>query len=57
MSIESHLAELEAKHRKLDLDLTAELQHPAFDEFKVGEMKRHKLRLKEEIERIRSEVH
>ena len=50
---ESHLADLEREHRTLDLEIEAELAHPASDPLKIGDMKRRKLRLKEEIERLR----
>jgi hypothetical protein len=53
MATESHLAELERKHRALDAEIVAELAHPAHDDLRIAELKRHKLRLKEQIEQLR----
>jgi hypothetical protein len=53
MPSESNLAELERKHRALDEEIVAELSHPACDTLKLSELKRRKLRLKEEIEILR----
>jgi len=53
MSNEADLADLERKHRALDQEIVTELSNPAHDETKIGELKRRKLRLKEEIEEIR----
>jgi hypothetical protein len=56
MTVESHLAELSEKHRELDSFISEAQQHPSSDDLKVAELKREKLRIKEEIERIRQSV-
>ena len=53
MSMQSHLAELEKKHQALEQEITDCLTHPAVDDLKVVELKRKKLLVKDEIERIR----
>lgn len=53
MAMEAHLEELNEKHRQLDAFILDELQHPSVDTLKVMELKKEKLRLKEEIERLR----
>jgi hypothetical protein len=53
MSVHSHLAELERRHQALDREIETELLHPSADELKVKELKRKKLHLKDEIERLR----
>lgn len=53
MSMQSHLAELEKKHQALEQELTECLTHPAVDDLKIVELKRKKLQVKDEIERIR----
>lgn len=53
MSLQSHLAELEKRHRALEVEITDCLAHPAVDDLKIGELKRRKLQVKEEIERLR----
>ncbi|TNE37685.1 MAG: DUF465 domain-containing protein [Alphaproteobacteria bacterium] len=53
MAIESHLSELSEKHKQLDCDISEAMQHPSVDTLKIMELKREKLRLKEEMERLR----
>jgi hypothetical protein len=56
MSLETHLAELERKHRTLDQEIAQELQHPASDEQRLTGLKRRKLQLKDEIARLKQRV-
>ncbi len=53
MSMQSHLAELEKKHQALEAEINDCLAHPAVDDLKVVELKRKKLLVKDEIERLR----
>ena len=53
MSMQSHLAELERKHQALEDEITECLAHPAIDDLKIVELKRRKLQVKDEIERLR----
>jgi hypothetical protein len=53
MSMQSHLAELEKKHQALEDELNECLTHPATDDLKVVELKRKKLLVKDEIQRLR----
>ena len=55
MSIEAHLAELTEKHHALEAQIDEEMERPLADTLKITELKRQKLRIKEEIERIKSE--
>ena len=57
MSMQSHLAELEKKHQALDSEINDCLTHPAVDDLRVIELKRRKLHLKDEIERLRHNGH
>lgn len=45
----AHLSALEAKHAILDTKLAEELRRPSPDTIRIGELKRHKLRVKEEM--------
>lgn len=56
MAVESHLAELVEKHRALERFIEEEMARPYADDLKVSELKKRKLRLKEEIERLRSQL-
>jgi hypothetical protein len=53
MSMQSHLAELEKKHQSLEAELSDCLAHPAVDDLRILELKRRKLLVKDEIERLR----
>ncbi|MFN3657527.1 MAG: YdcH family protein [Pseudolabrys sp.] len=53
MSMQSHLAELQKRHQALESEITDCLAHPAVDDLKIVELKRRKLLVKEEIERLR----
>ena len=53
MSMQSHLEELEKKHQTLESELSECLSHPVVDDLTVRELKRRKLLVKDEIERLR----
>ena len=53
MTIQAHLAELERKHRALDEELAEAMNHPSTDDLKIAELKRRKLLVKDEIQRLR----
>lgn len=53
MSLQSHLAELQKRHQALEDEINDCLVHPAVDDLKVVELKRRKLLVKDQIERIR----
>jgi hypothetical protein len=53
MSIDSHLSELVRRHQAIEEAIMAEENHPAADDIKVHELKRKKLQLKDEIERLK----
>lgn len=54
MAIETHLAELERKHRALERELEEAMQHPGIDALTLTELKRKKLVLKDEITRLKT---
>jgi hypothetical protein len=55
MAVEARIAELNHRHAKLEQNLTNELGHPSSDDTVITKLKREKLRLKEEIERLKRE--
>ncbi|SIQ38882.1 hypothetical protein SAMN05880582_1011692 [Rhizobium sp. RU20A] len=57
MTIEAHLATLERKHGALERELNEALAHPSSSDRDIATLKRRKLRIKDEIEKIRSSVH
>ncbi|HEX3936337.1 MAG TPA: DUF465 domain-containing protein [Xanthobacteraceae bacterium] len=56
MAIESHLAELEKRHQALESQLDEALTHPSADDLQIAELKRKKLYVKDEIERLRQDI-
>ena len=56
MAIQAHLAELERKHEILENQLHDALQHPSTDDITILDLKRRKLMVKDEIERLRVTV-
>jgi len=53
MAIESHIAELEEKHQKLEAEIKEEMLHPGCSSLHITELKREKLRIKDELEALR----
>jgi len=53
MTIKAHLAELEQQHKALEEEIAEALAHSSTDDLKIAELKRRKLLLKDEIERLR----
>jgi hypothetical protein len=55
MAINAHVAELERRHHKLEREIADALAHSSTDDLTITELKRQKLQLKDEIERLRCE--
>jgi len=57
MSLFAHIEELSEKHQAIHRQIELEMSRPLVDSIKVSELKRRKLRLKEKIEKLKSERH
>jgi len=57
MALQGHIQELTEKHKKLEELIEAEMAHPDWDEIRVAALKKEKLRVKDELQRLRSTVH
>jgi hypothetical protein len=53
MTIQARIAELEQQHHALEKKIAESLKHKSTDDLKIVELKRQKMRLKDEIERLR----
>ena len=53
MAIQAHLVELERKHKTLENELHDALIHVSTDDLQIAELKRRKLMVKDQIERLR----
>jgi hypothetical protein len=57
MAIEARIRELGSRHEHLERAIQEETNRPAADELRLRELKRRKLRLKEELETLRGATH
>ncbi len=57
MALQGHIQELSEKHKKLEELIEDEMGHPDWNEYRVAALKKQKLRIKDELERLRSDVH
>jgi hypothetical protein len=53
MAIQAHLVELERKHKNLENELHEALLHLSTDDLQIAELKRRKLMVKDQIERLK----
>ncbi len=56
MALEAHMDTLNQRHQKLDSAIDDENKHASHDDIQLLEMKRQKLRLKDQIEEIRVQI-
>ncbi len=54
MSLASHLEELQRKHGEIERKIDEAVAHPSSDDLEISTLKRRKLALKDEIERLKS---
>ncbi len=52
MTIQARVAELEQRHNDLEKKIAEALKHNSVDDLEIVELKRQKLQLKDEIERL-----
>jgi hypothetical protein len=57
MALEGHIEHLSNQHRKIQDIIEAEMASPDWDELRVAALKKQKLRIKDELERLRGAVH
>ncbi|MCT8997829.1 YdcH family protein [Chelativorans intermedius] len=55
MSLESHLAELQRKHGDLQRKIDDAMAHPSVDALEIAELKRRKLAIKDEMQKLQAE--
>ncbi|HEX5378328.1 MAG TPA: DUF465 domain-containing protein [Phenylobacterium sp.] len=57
MAVEARIRELGSRHESLDKAIQDETNRPAADAVKLRDLKRKKLKLKEEMEALRGQAH
>ncbi|MCO6389182.1 YdcH family protein [Aliihoeflea sp. 40Bstr573] len=55
MSLASHLQELQRKHGDIERRIDEVMLHPSADPLEIATLKRRKLALKDEMEKLRSQ--
>lgn len=56
MALSAHLAELAEKHRALEDQISKAVASPGADDLEIRRLKREKLRLKDEMARLKSDT-
>ena len=56
MAIHNHLESLQAKHAHLEALIDEEIRRPLPDQTRLSRLKKEKLRIKEQIERLRRQL-
>jgi hypothetical protein len=57
MALDAHLVELTDKHLALKQQIEAEMARPLADTLKISQLKKEKLKIKDEIERLKGKAH
>ena len=57
MAVQARIRELGHRHQTLERAIEDELSRPVSDDLRLREMKRQKLKLKEEMESLRTRIH
>lgn len=52
MGMGTHIEQLRRKHEILSHQVEDAMRHPSYDDLKIAQLKKEKLRLKEEITRL-----
>lgn len=57
MSLANHLEELQRKHGDIERELDEAMAHPSMDDLEIVNLKRRKLALKDEIQKLSATRH
>jgi hypothetical protein len=57
MALEARIRELGSRHQSLEAEIQDELRRPGGDDLRLQELKKQKLKLKEELEALREQLH
>ena len=57
MALESRIRELSVRHKSLERAIEDEISRPAADSARLTDLKRQKLRLKEQMESLKTRLH
>ncbi|MES2472028.1 MAG: DUF465 domain-containing protein [Pseudomonadota bacterium] len=54
MALQGHINHLSNQHKKIENIIESEMSNPDWDEIRVAALKKQKLRIKDELERLRA---
>lgn len=57
MALDARIRELGSRHQSLEQAIQDEMRRPSADALRLRQLKRQKLKLKEEIETLRGKLH
>lgn len=55
MAIKAHMETLNKRHQELEAAIASETKSPAYDDLRVVEMKRQKLKIKDQLAELRAQ--
>ena len=55
MSLAGHIEELQRKHGDIEREINEAMAHPSVDDLEIVTLKRRKLALKDEMEKLKAE--
>jgi hypothetical protein len=55
MTVDSHIHQLEQRHKELEDKLEQALSHPSADDMEISAIKRQKLQIKDRIQQLKLE--
>jgi hypothetical protein len=55
MTLQAHVSELVSKHQALEAQLAEAMAHPASSDAEIADIKRRKLKIKDEITRLEAQ--
>jgi len=56
MAIKAHMETLTQRHQELEATIATEIKHPSYDDLRLVELKRRKLRIKDALEVLRQKA-
>lgn len=56
MSLQTHLSQLARKHQALEREIHQAVHSPSVNDLRIAELKRRKLHLKDEMNRLRTDT-
>jgi len=57
MAVDARIRELGMRHQTIEREIEDEMSRPVADTMRLTELKRQKLRLKEEMENLKGQLH